>query len=140
MDQGGHRRGPFHRVGQPCVQEQLRRFTHRTDEQQDGNQVGCVPFSPQKRDRSFCQRGRGGKDIVEVDAVGQQEQRENPQRKAEVTHTVDHERLDRRRIGRRFLVVEADEKIGCDAHPFPAEEHLHKVVGSHQHQHGEGEE
>jgi hypothetical protein len=36
--------------------------------------------------------------------------------------------------------VEADQEVGGDAHALPAEEHLHQVVGGHQHQHGEGEE
>ena len=49
MDQGGHRGWAFHRVGQPSVEEELCRFAHRTDEQQEGNdfdgrQLIAAPF------------------------------------------------------------------------------------------------
>jgi hypothetical protein len=39
-----------------------------------------------------------------------------------------------------LLIPEADQQVGRETHAFPAEEHLHEVVGRHQHQHGEGEE
>ena len=39
-----------------------------------------------------------------------------------------------------FVVPEADQQIGREAHAFPAEEQLQEVVGRHQHQHGEGEQ
>ena len=83
---------------------------------------------------------RRGKHVIELDRVGQVEQPENPQRKAEVTHAVDDKCLDRRRIGRGFLVVEPDQQVRSDPHPFPAEEHLHQIVGGDQRQHGKGEE
>ena len=50
VDQGGHRRWAFHRVGQPGVQKELRRFAHRADEQQEGQKVGGVPIGPQEPD------------------------------------------------------------------------------------------
>ena len=39
MDQGGDRRRAFHRVRQPGVQAELRRFSHRADEEQDAKRV-----------------------------------------------------------------------------------------------------
>ena len=39
-----------------------------------------------------------------------------------------------------FSIPEADQQIGGEADALPAEEHLHEIVGRHQHQHGEGEE
>jgi hypothetical protein len=38
------------------------------------------------------------------------------------------------------VVPEADQQIGSEADPFPAEEHLHQAVGGHQHQHREAEQ
>ena len=65
---------------------------------------------------------------------------EDAEREAEVADPVDDEGLDRRGVGRRLLVPEADQQIGGEADAFPAEEHLHQIVGRHQHQHGEGEQ
>ena len=36
VNKGGHRCRPFHRIRQPCVQDQLRRFPHRADKEQKG--------------------------------------------------------------------------------------------------------
>ena len=63
-----------------------------------------------------------------------------PSDEAEIADAVDDERLDRRGIGRRLVVPEADQQIGGEADAFPAEEHLDEVVGGHQHQHREGEQ
>ena len=140
MDQRRHRGRAFHGVRQPSVQEQLRRFAHRPDEQEDTNQVGRVPVSPQEMQVGFSQRRGCGKDIVKLDAVGQIEQRKDAQSKTKVAHAVDHKGLDRGSIGGGLAVVEADQKVGGDAHAFPAKEHLHKVVRRHQREHGKGKE
>ena len=66
--------------------------------------------------------------------------REDAEREAEIADAVDDERLDRRGVGRRPVVPEADQQVGREADALPAEEHLEEVVGRHQHQHGEGEE
>ena len=83
---------------------------------------------------------RIGEDRVEIDRAEQHEHAEDAEREAEVADAVDDERLDRRGIGRRLLVPEADQQIGGETHAFPAEEHLHEIVRGHQHQHGEGEQ
>ena len=140
VDQGRHRCRAFHRVRQPCVQDQLSRFTHRADEQQEGQQVCCVPFGPQEGQVGFCQCGGRSENVVKADRVHQEEQAEDTQRKAEVTDTVDDKGLDRSRVCGRLFVVETDQQVGCDAHAFPAEEHLNKVVRCNQHKHGEGKE
>ena len=140
VDQGRHRCRAFHRVGQPCVQNQLGRFTHGTDEQQERQQVRRIPFGPQEMQLRFRQGGCRRKDIVKHNAIGQIKQAENTQGKAKVTHTVDNEGLDRRCVRRGFFVIEPDQQVGCDAHAFPAKEHLDKVVGRDQHQHRKGKE
>ena len=128
VDQSRHRRRALHRVGQPCVQQQLRRFTHRTNEQQEGQQVRRVPVAPQEGQVGFGQGRTGGKDRVEIHAVGQEEQAENPQSKAKVTHTVDDERFHRGGTGGRLFPVEPNQQVGRDAHTFPTKEHLDQVV------------
>ena len=140
VDQGRNWGRAFHRVRQPGVQDQLSRFTHRTDEQQEGNQVCRVPFRPQETQLGFSQHRRRGKDVIKVDAASQEEQRKDTKRKAEVTDAVDDERFHRGRTSRGFTVVKADQQVGGNAHTFPAKEHLDQVVGGHQHQHGEGKE
>jgi hypothetical protein len=81
-----------------------------------------------------------GEDGAEIDRAEKHEHAEYAKREAEIADAVDDEGLDRSRIGRRLLVPEADQQIGGQTDTFPAEEHLHEVVGRHQHQHGEGEQ
>ena len=140
VDQRRHRGRAFHRVGKPGVQDQLCRFTHRTDEQQEGQQVRCVPIGPQEVDVGLCQRRCRCEHIVKADAVGHVEQTEDTQSKTKVPHTVHYEGFDRRRVGRGFLIIKADQQVRGHTHAFPAKEHLQQVVRGHQHQHGEGEE
>ena len=140
VDQRRHRGRAFHRVRQPSVQEQLRRFAHGPDEQQNANQIGRVPVSPQEMQIGFRQRRCRGKNIVKLNAVGQIEQRKDAKGKAKVADAVDHKGLDRGGVGGGLAVVEPDQKVGGNAHAFPAKEHLHKVVRGHQRQHGKGEE
>ena len=140
VDQRRHRGRAFHRVRQPCVQDQLRRFPHSTNEQQHPDQVRRVPFGPQEVQIGFRQHWARSEHIIHADAVGQEEQRENPQRKAEIADAVDHESLDRRSIGAWLAIVEADQQVRGNAHTFPAKEHLNKVIRRHQHQHREGKE
>ena len=85
-------------------------------------------------------RGRVGEDGAEIDRAEQHEHAEDTQRETEIADAVDDEGLDGGSRSRRLLVPEADQQIGRETDAFPAEEHLHEVVGGHQHQHGEGEE
>ncbi len=73
MDQGRHRRRAFHRIGQPGVQDKLRRFAHRADEQQEGNQIRRVPITPQKVQLHRRQLRADQEDILKLDAIGQQD-------------------------------------------------------------------
>src|SRR5450759_4846765 len=57
------------------------------------------------------------------------------ERESEITDPVDHEGLDRRRVGFRLVIPEADQQIARETHALPAEIHLHQIVGGHQHQH-----
>ncbi len=146
VDQRGNRRRTLHRIGQPGVQRHLRRLAHRPheEEQADHGQrrrpvIGLAEHA--QGDRLASGDGLGiGEDRVEIDRGEQPEHAKNAEGEAEIADTVDDERLDRRRVGGGAVIPEADQKIGGEADAFPAEEHLQKIVGSHQHQHGEGEQ
>ncbi len=140
MDQRRHWRRAFHRIRQPCVQEQLRRFPHRADEQQDSNQVGGIPVSPKEGQAGFSQLRSGGKNVVKLHAVHKEIQRENPEGKAKVPNPVDHKRLDGRGIGAWLAEIKPNQQIRGEAHTLPAEKHLHQVISRHQHQHRKGEQ
>ena len=140
VDEGRDRCRAFHRVRQPRVQDELRRLAHRANEQQEGDQVRGVPVCPEEGQLRLGQLGRGGEHGVELDRVRQVEQREDPQRKAEIPDPVDHEGLDRGGIGGRLAEIEPDQQVGREANPLPAKEHLREVVRRHQHQHREGEQ
>ena len=52
MDQGRDRRRAFHRVGQPGVQADLRRFAHRADEQKDAGDGQRVDMHAEEHETS----------------------------------------------------------------------------------------
>ena len=89
---------------------------------------------------AFGDRRGIGEDRVEVDRGEEEEDAEDAEREAEIADAVDDEGLDRGGVRRRAVIPEADQQVGGEADALPAEEHLHEVVGRHQHQHGEGEE
>ena len=61
--------------------------------------------------------GRGRKHLIEGDRTGELKGEENAERKAKVADAVDDERLDRRRIGGRPFIPEADQQIGRSPTP-----------------------
>ena len=122
------------------MQDQLSRFTHRTNKEQEGQQVRRVPIAPQEVKLGFSQMRRIIKDDVELDAVGQHVETEDTECETKVTNAVHNESFHRSSVCRRFFVVETDQQVGCDAHAFPAKEHLNEVVRGNQHEHGEGKE
>jgi hypothetical protein len=61
------------------------------------------------------------------------------EREAEIADAVDDEGLDRRGIGGRLVVPEADQEVGGEADTLPAKEQLDKIVRGDERQHGEGE-
>ena len=84
--------------------------------------------------------GAACEDRRDRDGSEDEEGTEDSEAEAEVADAVDDERLERRGIGRRLVVPEADQQVGSETHTFPAEEHLHQAVGRHQHQHREAEQ
>ena len=119
---------------------ELRRLAHRADEQQQAQQGHRVDAHSGKADGRSRHARRGCEDRRDRHRAEHQEGAENAEREAEIADAVDDERLERRRIGARLVVPEADQQIGGEADAFPAEEHLHQAVGGHQHQHREAEQ
>jgi hypothetical protein len=150
VDQRRDRRRALHGVGQPGVQRHLRRLAHRAHEQQqadDGQRARLrqrpVKEAEHRRARlvgALGDRRRIGEDGVEIDRAEQHEHAEQAEQEAEIADAVDDEGLDGGGTCRRPLIPEADQQVGGETDAFPAEEHLHQIVGRHQHQHGEGEQ
>ncbi len=139
VDQRRDGRRALHGVGEPGVQQELRRLAHGAHEQQQAQRRQDVDLVAEELEALAGHAGRGVEQLVEVDGVEHREQPEDAEREAEVADAVDDEGLDGRRVGLGLGVPEADQQVGEEADALPAEEHLHEVVGRHQHQHGEGE-
>src|SRR5882724_12419921 len=140
MDEGGDRRRALHGVRQPGMQDDLGRLAHGADEQQETQDRQRVDVPAEEVDDAADLAGRGREHGVEIDRVEDQEHAHDPEREAEIADPVDDERLDGGGIGRRPVVPMADQEIGTEADALPSEEHLHEVVGRHQHQHAEREQ
>jgi len=87
------------------------RFPHRTDEQQECDHIRRVPISPKERQGHFGQLRRHRKDVVKLDAVGQEEQRKDTKGKAKITNTVDHKGFDGRGVRAWLFIVKADQQV-----------------------------
>ncbi len=122
------------------MQAKLCRFAHRTDEQKETGDLKGREFMTKEQKRRSGNFFGIAKDHVELNAIEQDINRKDTQRKAKVTDTVNDKRLDRGGRCRRLGIPETDQKIGRKPHPFPAKEQLDQVVGSHQHQHGKGKQ
>ena len=140
MDQGRDRGRAFHGVGQPGVQDELRRLAHGAHEQQEADEGQDVDVPAQELHRLADLSGSRAEDRVQFDRAENEEDGGDAEHEAEIADPVDDEGLDRGGIGRRPQIPEADQEIGGETDPFPAEKHLQEIVGRHQHQHEEGEQ
>ncbi len=109
VDQRADRSRTFHRVWQPGVQEQLRRFAHRADEQQDAQYIHGVQAHAEEPDARARHGRRGFKDFGDRSGLEHQIGAENPEHEAQVADAVDHESLDRGSACARFLEPEANQ-------------------------------
>ena len=140
MDQRRHWGRPLHRVGQPGVQPELRRFAHRADEQQQAQHRHRIEAITEEPDRAPCHARRRRQDFGDRDGVEHQIRPENPEHEAKIADAVDDERLDRGSVRARLAEPEADQQIASEADAFPAEEHLDQVIRGDEHQHRKGEQ
>ena len=130
MDQGRHRRGALHGVGQPHVEGQLGRLARRPQEEEEADGGGGVLGG-------VAEGGQGGHVVERADGA---EDQEHGDHEPEVADAVGDERLLARRRRRGPVEPEGDEEVGAGAHALPAQEGEQEVVRHHQHEHGEGEQ
>ena len=140
MDEGGDRGRALHRIRQPCVQPQLRGFSHGADKQQQAKHGERIEIGAQEMKQRAGLVRRIGKDDVQKQRIEKEENAENAQTEAEVADPVHEKGLDRGGVGGGPVVPETDQEIGSKAHSFPAEIKLHEIVCRDQHQHEEGEQ
>ena len=123
----------LHGVGEPDIQRDLGRFTGAAEEQEECDRGGRRPTGQESG-------GRLGEDRLEVERSQVREDEEHRHQEPEVPDPVDDERL-LARVGVDLLVEpEADEQIGAEPDPFPADEHHREARAQHQHQHEEHEQ
>ena len=128
VDQRGDRRRTCHRVSKPCLQRQLRGFTHRTAQQHQGcphQHVVTICKVSRRQFHHFAEVQRAQLVVEDKQCEGEEH----------VTHTDHDEGFHCRSTILRIGVIETDQQIGAQAHAFPAEVHQQQVVGKHQNHH-----
>ncbi len=78
--------------------------------------------------------------LGEIKSLNVPEYEKHRQQKAEIADAVDDKGLAAGIGVIVILIPEADEKIGTEAHAFPADEHHEKIVRRHQEEHGKDEQ
>ena len=128
MDQGAHRRWPFHRVGEPDVQRELRGFSGGAREQE-------------KRERG---RGAAAEREPRAGVPGHHPKVRRPEHakrhkdaeeEADVPQPRDEKRLDPGRGRRGAGEPEGDEEVAAQPHAFPPNEHGREIAGEHEPEH-----
>jgi hypothetical protein len=79
-------------------------------------------------------------DLGVLHAAEGEEECQQAEQKAEVADTIDDKRLLARVTRRSLRDVVADEQVGTESYPLPADEHHRVGVAQHQHQHEGGEQ
>jgi hypothetical protein len=93
VDERRDRCRAFHRVRQPGVQQELRRFTHRAHEQQQTDRGQRMHFHAEEVERGIGILSGGFENHIELCRAEQDEHAEDAEQVAEVADTVDDERL-----------------------------------------------
>ena len=133
VDQRGDGRRALHRVGEPDVQGDLGRLAGTAEEQEEGHRRHDRPARHESA-------GRLGEDGLEIERSETREDEKHRHEKPEVPDAVDDERL-LARVGVDLVVEpEADEQVGAEPDPFPADEHHREVGPQDQRQHEEHEQ
>src|SRR5260370_1151617 len=136
MNQRADRRRPFHRVRQPHVQRQLRRFSTRAHEKQQASDREC----PKMSHRIRRPRIRLGEKLHEIQRSKCLEQQKHPQHESKVPDAIDDERLLPRIRSRLLEKIETDQQVTRKPHALPAHKQQHIVRRQHQDQHEKHEQ
>ena len=139
VNQCGNRGRTFHRIGQPDVQRELRRFTHRAHKQQQAGYGNQRPFhTGEKLDGGILYVGQIGEYVLIAQAAAEiGKHQADTEQKAEVADAVDQKGFQVGKNRARTFEIETDQKIRHQTHRFPTEEELDEVVAHNQHQHAE---
>ena len=125
MNQRTDRRGPFHSIGEPGVEGNLRRLPDGANKQAKGN-----------RRRHF--RGQLidlTKHLGIVQGLKIDENKENGQEEPGVSNSVHHKGLGRRLRRRDPVEVVPNEEIGAEPDALPPDEEHQIIVPHHQEEH-----
>ncbi len=128
VDQRGDRGWTRHRVGKPGLQRQLCRFTHSTTQQHQGCPPQHIVAGFEVRRCQFHHLA----EVQRAQLVVENEQREGEE---DVTHAGHDERFHGRCAILRIGVVEPNQQVRAETHPFPAEIHQQQVIRQHQYHH-----
>ena len=86
-------------IGQPCVQTQLSRLSHRPHEQKQTERGEDIYAVASKNEALACQMRSGREYRIEIQSVKYRPNAHNTQGKAEIADSVDDEGLHRGGIG-----------------------------------------
>src|SRR5215213_7910033 len=111
MDQRRDRGRPLHGVGQPGVEQELRRLAHRAHEEEEAGERQRVPLDAEEAEARIGEVADAREDALEGDRAEQHEDEEDTEGEAEIANPVDDEGLDGGGPGRVLLVPEADQEI-----------------------------
>ena len=112
----------FHRIGQPCVQQKLRRLAHRAHEQQQANRGQHWHGHAKEIKLPTGQRFGRGEHRIKLQRANREINRRHAENKTKITDAVDDKSFNGGRIGRGFFEPEADKQIGGKANTFPTKE------------------
>ena len=139
MDHCGDRSRAFHGIGQPHMQRELGRLTHRADEEQQPNHTCGRKASDNRRgayqmvEELFVEEDRpetecaSPKELTGLGIeVGDTQEHEN------VSDAGSNKSFHSRVTGRFFAEPEADKQVGAQPHYLPPHEEGQQVVRDHQ--------
>ena len=146
MDEGRHRRGAFHGIGQPDVQGEHGALTCTTDEHQHqgrGDDAGAGRHGLGHITLDEGRRALPHHDVAskrEAERIGEVAEGQDTDEEEHIGKTRHDECLLRGGDGGLQRIVESDEQVAAHAHELPEHVHLEDVRGQHQAQHRHGEE
>src|SRR4029450_5284096 len=94
MNQRRYRRRALHGVGQPGVQQELRRLAHGAHEEKQTDQRQRIDVEAEELYGLADLIGRRGEHGVVLDGVEQREHGEDAERETEIADTIDKKSLD----------------------------------------------
>ena len=133
MQQGAHRRGALHGVGQPGEQRKLGAFAGDAPEDQQARQGDHAGR------QLPAHRGRIGK-YGNVQGAQLQPEQHDAQQKGHIAGTGHHEGLFTGFAGAELVEPEPDQQVGGQSHQLPEDVELQQRTGDGQGQHGPGEQ